>query len=171
MYEYSRNKRGCWEWRYILLLLNHCQKTIKSKTNWALKSVIPNYSPWHVSHTLHNNTRAYRVWWGGDISNMKDAGISLERSAATGEGQRELSFQCCMQQAVKYHITAKPHNITITFVNKYLECKKNLMQNHSAKWLKYLMWLQYDLFDEQHTGTMNRLLLRLDLTRVKKQLI
>lgn len=37
---------------------------------------------------------------------MQDAGISLERSAAAGEGQRELSCQSCMQQAVQYHITS-----------------------------------------------------------------
>lgn len=37
---------------------------------------------------------------------MQDAGISLERSAAVGEGQMELSCQSCMQQAVQYHITS-----------------------------------------------------------------
>lgn len=36
---------------------------------------------------------------------MQDAGISLERSAAVGEGQRELSCHSCMQQAVQLHIT------------------------------------------------------------------
>lgn len=37
---------------------------------------------------------------------MQDAGISLERSAAAGEGQRGLSCHSCMQQAVQYHITS-----------------------------------------------------------------
>lgn len=74
---------------------------VEPKKKWSLQPEIPKYSS--ISDVTHTsqciNTR-------GDISNTEDAGISLERSAAAGEGQRELSCQSCMQQAVQYHITA-----------------------------------------------------------------
>ena len=55
---------------------------------------------------------------------MQDAaGISLERSAAAGEGQRELSCQSCMQQALQYHYLNHPNSF---FVNKEQGCKKKL---------------------------------------------
>lgn len=62
---------------------------------------------WDITHRHFKctHTRANGSRCRGDISNMQDAGISLERSAAAGEGQRELSCQSCMQQAVQCHIT------------------------------------------------------------------
>lgn len=57
------------------------------------------------------------------FSNMQVAGISLEKSDAAGEGQRGLSCQSCMQQAVQHHIT--PTNPT----SHQLKLMKNLMQS------------------------------------------
>lgn len=56
---------------------------------------------WDVMHTLLNGLTERQVLADADISNMQDAGISLEKSAAAGEGQRGFSCHSCMQQAVQ----------------------------------------------------------------------
>ncbi len=53
---------------------------------------------------------------------MQVAGLSLERSAAAGEGQMELSCQSCMQQAVQYHITSTIPT-SHSFYSKYWNVK------------------------------------------------
>lgn len=70
---------------------------------------------WAMTHTHFRciNTRPNGSWCRGDISNMQDAGISLERSAAAGEGQRGLSCQSCMQQAVQYITSTNPTSHSI----------------------------------------------------------
>lgn len=52
---------------------------------------------------------------------MQDSGLSLERSAAAGEEQRELSCQSCMQQAIQYQI-----NINKSIYSSYF-CNSNML--------------------------------------------
>lgn len=80
-----------------------------------------------LTHIKCMNTRANGSWCRGDISNMQDAGISLERSAAAGEGQWELSCQSCMQQAVQYHITSTTPVLTHVCRTAILNHKKKLV--------------------------------------------
>lgn len=112
----------------------HCSLTnrLESKQSGSCESrtvrvYIPSQSPSPASIQLGHDifkcidTRASGSWCR-DISNTQDAGLSLERSAAAGEGQRELSCQSCMQQAVQYHITSTSPPLTDAMQDNLL-CK------------------------------------------------
>lgn len=135
----SEQSGSCEEQNHAVYMLQH-SLPLTSNTQVQLG---------HDSHISNALTHGQMV---ADISNMQDAGISLERSAAAGEGQRELSCQSCMQQAVQYHITSTnptSHSFSSTrnWNARKLLCKV-ILQNQ--------IWLQSELFYNLECHTVYR---------------